>query len=59
MDNTSKDNKNRHLLSFAGLLTHLKVFRRVFVNCLAVGHTHEVVSSNFIMFICGGQIEEI
>ena len=47
MDNTCKDNKNRHMFAFAAWLVHTKVFTKVKISCLAVGHTHEDVDRLF------------
>jgi hypothetical protein len=40
LDNTSQENKNSHMFSFLAELVECKVFERVIVNFLPVGHTH-------------------
>ena len=40
LDNTSQENKNSHLFAFVAQLVEAKVFERVIVNFLPVGHTH-------------------
>lgn len=40
LDNTSQENKNSHMFSFLSELVESKVFERVIVNFLPVGHTH-------------------
>lgn len=47
LDNTAKDNKNRYFFAFCDLLVHKRVFERVTVNFLPVGHTHEDIDRRF------------
>lgn len=47
LDNTGKDNKNRYFFAFCDLLIHKGLFRRVTVNFLPVGHTHEDIDRKF------------
>lgn len=50
MDNTGKDNKNRHMFAFAGWLVARGVFEEVRLNSLHVSHTHEDVDRWFSRF---------
>ncbi len=47
MDNTASDNKNTIMFAFLGLLVKLKIFRKVKVGFLEVGHTHEDIDQFF------------
>ncbi len=47
MDNSIKDNKNRHLLTFLSLLTTRDVFEEVKLGFLVVGHTREDIDGCF------------
>jgi hypothetical protein len=47
MDNCVKDNKNRHLLMFLSLLITREVFKKVQMEFLMVGHTHEDIDESF------------
>jgi hypothetical protein len=47
LDNTCRENKNRYVFAFLSLLVQLKVFRKIKVNFLVVGHTHEDVDQWF------------
>ena len=38
LDNTSRENKNRYLLSFLAHLVELKLFKKVYINCLEHNH---------------------
>ena len=40
LDNTSQENKNSHLFTFLAELIEAKVFERIIINFLPVGHTH-------------------
>ena len=42
LDNTWKDNKNRYVFGYAGMLVRTGVFKNVVVSFLPKGHTHEV-----------------
>jgi hypothetical protein len=50
MDNCVKDNKNKHLLAFMSLLTLKKMFEKVKLGFLVVGHTHEDINRCFEYF---------
>lgn len=41
MDNTAKQCKNQYMWGFLGYLAMRKIFRKVVVSFLPVGHTHE------------------
>ena len=47
LDNTSKENKNKHLLRFAAQLIERKKFEEVQISFLMVGHTHNDVDQMF------------
>ncbi|XP_030841361.1 uncharacterized protein LOC115924008 isoform X2 [Strongylocentrotus purpuratus] len=47
LDNTSRENKNRHLFSFLSLLLELNIFKKIKVGFLMVGHTHEDIDQFF------------
>ena len=47
MDNCGRENKNRFVFAFCALLVELKVFRKIKVSFLMVGHTHEDVDQMF------------
>ena len=50
LDNCAGENKNRYLLFFCGLLVAWKIFRKVKVSFLPVGHTHEDIDQMFSRF---------
>ncbi|XP_063406405.1 uncharacterized protein LOC134690365 [Mytilus trossulus] len=50
MDNCGRENKNRYLFAFLGLLVELKVFKKIKVSFLPVGHTHEDIDQVFSRF---------
>lgn len=47
LDNCSRENKNKYLLSYVELLVALGVFKSVEVSFLPVGHTHEDIDQAF------------
>jgi len=47
LDNTARENKNRYVFSFLSLLVQKKIFKKIKVNFLPVGHTHEDVDQGF------------
>lgn len=47
LDNTTKDNKNRFFMAFCVYLIHIGMFRRLTVNFLPIGHTHEDIDRRF------------
>ena len=47
LDNASGDNKNRYVFSFCSLLVHKGIFRKVYINFLIVGHTHDNIDALF------------
>ncbi|XP_046582541.1 uncharacterized protein LOC124289914, partial [Haliotis rubra] len=49
-DNSPKDNKNKTVLYFLALLVKLKIFKKVKLSFLMVGHTHEDVDQLFSVF---------
>ncbi|WAR23818.1 hypothetical protein MAR_037487, partial [Mya arenaria] len=46
-DNSAKDNKNAFVLIFMAWLIQLKVFKKIKLGFLMVGHTHEDVDQSF------------
>ena len=47
LDNSGKDNKNKHVLGFCGELVAKGVFETIQVSFLMVGHTHEDIDALF------------
>ncbi|XP_030848478.1 uncharacterized protein LOC115927151 [Strongylocentrotus purpuratus] len=47
LDNTARENKNRHVFAFLSLLVELNIFKKIKVGFLMVGHTHEDVDQFF------------
>ena len=47
LDNSTKDNKNRYVMTFCSLLTARRVVKEVIVGFLIVGHTHEDIDEHF------------
>nr|XP_054753079.1 uncharacterized protein LOC129258865 isoform X1 [Lytechinus pictus] len=47
LDNTARENKNRHVFAFLSLLVELKIFKKIKVGFLMVGHTHEDIDQLF------------
>ena len=47
LDNTTKQNKSHFLFGFLGLLVKWKVFKKIIVGFLPVGHTHEDIDQLF------------
>lgn len=43
MDNTSRENKNSLLFSYLNMLVEKRIFRKVRVSFLLVGHTHDQI----------------
>ncbi|GBG82102.1 hypothetical protein CBR_g34382 [Chara braunii] len=50
LDNTSKENKNKFVLSYLVFLVKMRVFSKVKLNFLLVGHTHEDIDQMFSCF---------
>lgn len=50
MDNCARENKNRYVLAFMAYLVERKIFRKVKISFLMVGHTHEDVDQVFSKF---------
>ena len=47
MDNATGDNKNRYVYVFWSLLVAKRIFRKVYVNFMIVGHTHDDIDALF------------
>ena len=47
MDNAIEDNKNRYVYAFWSLLVAKRIFRKVYVNFMIVGHTHDDIDALF------------
>ena len=47
MDNATGDNKNRYVYAFWSLLVAKRIFRKVYVNFMIVGHTHDDIDALF------------
>ena len=50
LDNTTKQNKGRYFFAFIALLVHHRIFEKVLVSFLPVGHTHEDIDQMFSRF---------
>ncbi|GBG64104.1 hypothetical protein CBR_g40552 [Chara braunii] len=50
LDNTSKENKNNFVLAYLVFLVKMRVFSKVQLNFLLVGHTHEDIDQMFNCF---------
>ena len=50
MDNCARENKNRYVFGYLGLLVQRKVFKEVILSFLPVGHTHEDIDQMFSKF---------
>jgi hypothetical protein len=50
LDNTTKENKNKYVLSYLTYLVRMGVFEKVRLNFLLVGHTHEDIDQMFSCF---------
>ena len=53
LDNTCRQNKNKYVFGYLGLLVHYGVFTTILVSFLPVGHTHEDIDQYFSC-IAGG-----
>ncbi|XP_032217810.1 uncharacterized protein LOC5517433 [Nematostella vectensis] len=49
-DNCVRENKNQFMFTLLAILVHLKVFKKIRVNFLPVGHTHEDIDAFFGVF---------
>ena len=47
LDNASDDSNNRWVFAFCSLLVYKGIFRKVYINFLIVGHTHEDIDALF------------
>jgi hypothetical protein len=47
LDNTARQNKNKYLIGYLGLLVHYGVFTTILLSFLPVGHTHEDIDQFF------------
>jgi hypothetical protein len=50
LDNTSRENKNNLLMAYLHMLVKLKVFKKVKIGFLLVGHTHDQIDQMFSTF---------
>ena len=50
LDNCGRENKNRFIFAFCSLLVKLKIFKKIKVSFLMVGHTHEDIDQMFSSF---------
>ena len=53
MDNCCRENKNKFVFAFCCLLVELKVFKKIKLGFLMVGHTHEDIDQLFSRFPLG------
>jgi hypothetical protein len=47
LDNCLRGNKNKYVFAFLSHLVELNIFRKIKVNFLMVGHTHEIIDQFF------------
>ena len=47
MDNCWRENKNKYVLSYLSYLVQCDVFKHIYINFMAVGHTHNDVDQLF------------
>ena len=50
LDNTGRVNKNQVLIAYLSMLVEKKVFKKVKLGFLLVGHTHDQIDQMFIRF---------
>ena len=50
LDNTSRENKNQVLLAYLNMLVQRKIFKKVKLGFLLVGHTHDQIDQMFSRF---------
>ncbi|GBG61252.1 hypothetical protein CBR_g19784 [Chara braunii] len=50
LDNTSRENKSKYVLAYLVYLVHMKVFEKIKLNFLLVGHTHDNIDQMFNCF---------
>ena len=51
VDNCARENKNQYLFAYLGLLVDWNVFKKIELNYLPVGHTHEDIDQMFSRLI--------
>ena len=47
LDNSTKDNKNRYVMAFFSLLIAQRIFKKMTIGFLIIGHTHEDIDAHF------------
>ena len=50
LDNTSRENKNQFVFGYISMLVELRIFQKVKVGFLLVGHTHDHIEQMFSVF---------
>ena len=50
LDNTTRENKNQALFAYCAMLVELKIFKKVKLGFLLVGHTHDQIDQMFSRF---------
>ena len=50
LDNTSRENKNQVLFGYLNMLVELGIFKKIKVDFLLVGHTHDHIDQMFSHF---------
>lgn len=50
LDNTSRENKNKFLMAYLYMLVEMKIFQKIKVGFLLVGHTHDQIDQMFSKF---------
>ena len=51
LDNTCRENKNNLLMTYLHMLVKLKVFKKIKIGFLLVGHTHDQIDQMFSRFV--------
>src|SRR5450759_2676719 len=50
LDNTSRENKNKYTMAYSNMLVEKKIFKKIKIGFLLVGHTHDQIYQMFSRF---------
>ena len=50
LDNTSRENKNKYVMAYLNMLVTKKIFKKIKIGFLLVGHTHDQIDQMFSRF---------